>query len=582
MDRGLVYPTQIPLAPQALKGEVRKMIALGQLAQAIFGTATVADGLACAATSPTADMHLTIGAGSMYTVANVDASSFGEAGSDTAHNILKQGINLDATQLTFTAPGSVGQAINYLIQGQIAETDTDSTVLKYYNAGNPAVPFDGPANSNTSQPTTRKCVITINAKAGTAATSGSQVTPSADAGYVPLYVVTVAYGATQLTASEFSQHPSSPFLYKKLPELPLWIQRGDAIYGGTDTGSANAVVVNLTPTPSAIPRLMVVKKSANANTGNVTINVNGLGAVSLLDSTGSQLGSGNLPASCLMLIAFDGTACRLINGQITQTTVSSLTGTSGEGITVAGSSPYAVSLNFPGLSAGSPTALDIFAFYSQASTAHRGIQWADLLTILGSGLAGLIGVQAFTAAGAFTYTKTTGARRILAFGTGGGGGGGQGNGNNCGAGAGAGATALAAVDVSSIPSISGSVGAGGAANGGAGGTTTLGAVLSAGGGPGGANNVVAGQGAQGGVATVGALKLPGGPGNGPMNTTTGQGQMGGNGGPSFWGGAGRGEDGVALTTAGEAGQAPGAGGGGGKGHNGGAGAPGCVLILEFA
>ena len=138
----------------------------------------------------------------------VDNSSYSSLAADTTHSIMKQGILYDTWSATMTPPGTSGYAINYLIQGTFAETDDGSTVLPYYNSSNPAVAWSGPSNSGTAQYTQRSGYLTLSTKAGTAATAGSQTTPAADSGYVPLWVVTVAYGATTITS------PSLPSAFR--------------------------------------------------------------------------------------------------------------------------------------------------------------------------------------------------------------------------------------------------------------------------------------------------------------------------------------------------------------------------------
>ena len=180
-----------------------------------------------------------------------------------------------------------------------------------------------------------------------------------------------------------------------------------------------------------------------------------------------------------------------MNGSITQTTISSITATSGEGITVGGTTPFPVALNFPGLSADSPTALDLFAFYDNEGAHHKNIQWQNLVPLIGAGLVtGLINVQLITASG--TYTKTTGARRALVFATGGGGGGGGSGPGGTGGGGGAGGTAIAFSDLTGVSTVTCTIGAGGAgnsgANGASGGATSFGSLAVATGGVGGQGN----------------------------------------------------------------------------------------------
>ena len=575
MDRKLFYAGQVPLSSIFLQSEQQKMIGLAYLAEAAFGQATLVDGLICAPVVP-ASLTVQVGPGHIWQLENIDGTAFGSLPVNT-HNIMKQGINLDAVQFTLTPPVVAGQAVNYLIQAQIQETDADNLALPYVNSANPQVPFTGPNNSGAQQPTTRKCTVLLSTKAGTAATAGTQTTPAPDAGYVGLYSVTVAYGATTLDSSTITQLDTAPFLFKKLPELPRWVQSGEYLWG-SDTGSANAIVTKLTPLPLAYKKGMhvFVKKMNAANTGNVTINCNGLGAVAVLDITGAQIGSGNLAANLVMHLVYDGTSFRWINGSITNTTISS---------------PYPVSLNFPGLSSDVPSALDVFAFYDHESAHHRNIQWQTLLGLISGNVAGgLLNIQILTDTG--TYTKTTGAKKALVIGTGSGAAGGS-----CGStwgGGGAAATVLAFIDVSGVTSVAVTIGAPGTPGpnsfGGNGGDLVFGGYFTAGGGKGGGV-----RGNFGGGDTNGAGGPPGAASLGAMPCILSMllgGQAGGAGGPidgglggsSFWGGGGRPGDHNFYGPAGGPGLAPGAGGGGSDGVSsqlGGAGAKGVAFIMEF-
>ena len=222
MDRQIVYPGAIPLETDLLNAQKDALVALAMACQAVLGTTTVVDGLACAPTSP-ASLSVNIGPGSIYSQAVIDGSAYSSLAADS-RTIVKQGISLNTTTLTFTPPGTVGYSQNFLIEVAYLDQDGGSTVLPYYNASNPAVAYSGPANAGTAQYTTRQGLISIQTKAGVAAPSGTQTTPSVDAGYTALYVVTLAYGATSISAGNISTISTAPFLTPKLPALPGVIQ----------------------------------------------------------------------------------------------------------------------------------------------------------------------------------------------------------------------------------------------------------------------------------------------------------------------------------------------------------------------
>lgn len=157
----------------------------------------------------------------------------------------------------------------------------------------------------------------------------------------------------------------------------------------TDTGTADAVICTLTPALPATPRIgtrIFVKKMNADNTGALNITHNGT-TYPILDATGAGLAAGAAPANYLMELVFTGTAWLFVNRALTATPVSSLTGVSGEGVSVDGTNH--INLNFPGLTGdAAPGATDVFAYYKTAAGHHRTITWAQLQSLLPSSTSG--------------------------------------------------------------------------------------------------------------------------------------------------------------------------------------------------
>jgi hypothetical protein len=384
MDREFFYPSEQPTDTMFLTAERAKVIALGYLAQAILGTGTIVDGFSCIPTVP-ASLSVQVGPGSIYSQTAVDNVAYGTLGTDTVDQIIKQGIILGYTSLTLTPPGTSGQAINYLIQAQLVEIDTNAVALSYFNSASPLVPFSGPAGSGVSQPTVRQSTVVLSALAGTAATAGSQTTPTPTAGYVGLYVVTVANGATQLTLTQISQYSAAPFIPAKLPLLPSWVQGGTYAWG-VDIGTANAINVTLSPVPASITAgFEVWFKKLVTSTSGVTITINGASATTVTTVDGSALSSTVvMNAGVLIGLKFDGTVWRWMDAPVS-TAVGSLTASSGEGVNVNGSA--VVALNYPSLTVEPAVApIDLWSFYSQADGHHRVQSWAQLVANLTAAL----------------------------------------------------------------------------------------------------------------------------------------------------------------------------------------------------
>lgn len=210
MDRELTYTGQLLPASALLQTAKDPLIGLAKLAAGVLGTSTQINGFACTPTGP-ASMQVNIAAGEIYALAQVDATAYGDLGTDT-RTALKQGILLDPVLLTFTAPATAGQSIAYLVQVTLQDQDTNAAVLPYYNSSNPSSPFLGPNNTGAAQATRRRTLAVVSIKAGSAATTGSQVAPAPDAGNVGAWVVTVANGQTTITAPNIAQYAEAPFI----------------------------------------------------------------------------------------------------------------------------------------------------------------------------------------------------------------------------------------------------------------------------------------------------------------------------------------------------------------------------------
>ena len=206
-------------------------------------------------------------------------------------------------------------------------------------------------------------------------------------------------------------------------------------------------------------------------------------------------------------------------------------------------------------------------------------------------------IQTFTSTG--TYTPTAGmVYCIMECVGGGGGGGGEASGGAAngaaGAGGGSGAYSRSAVSAATVGAsqavtigAAGSAGTNAGGAGGNGGTTSVGTIITAGGGLGGGGGTVGGAGL-GGTAGTGTYAINGNPGGGSytsaLNSQISVNNAGGN---SMLGAGGAISAGTNQSNAGVAGVGPGGGGSGGATYNGGAaaaggaGSKGAVIITEF-
>lgn len=318
VDRVITYDVAIPQATDVLQTNKMGMVGLAFLSRALLGSATAVHGLACAPTSP-ASLSVTIGPGSIYSLDEVDASAYGDLGTDT-NTILKQGILYVAENLTITPPSTSGYSQVFLVQAIYEDVDAGSEVIAYYNPAiltNPtAQPYAGPSNDGMSQYTTRTGVCSVSLVAGVAATTGTQTTPAPSAGYTGLYAITVANGQATITSVNIVTLPTAPF-FPTLPAIPSDVLDNVWVYA-LDTGVASSLVVSLASNPTAYAGGMgLIVKVAHTNTGAATINVNHLGAVPIIsDFTALALQANDLQQGATIWLVYDATASsfRLLAG----------------------------------------------------------------------------------------------------------------------------------------------------------------------------------------------------------------------------------------------------------------------------
>jgi hypothetical protein len=222
--RTLTYPNQIADSSAINDIQQQKLIDIGDLWEAVFSNSTVVWGLPCSPTGP-ASLSVVIGRGGITQFAQVDATAPGDGEANT-NSIVKQG-SLEAPKtITFTAPGTTGQSVNYLIEANFDESDDNSATLDYID---PSTGDRYTGNSSVSTHRTASCSLQV--KAGTAASTGSQTTPGADAGWTALYIVTVNNGQTAITSNNIVEAANVPWAsnqYAKAGDLALYLTVADA------------------------------------------------------------------------------------------------------------------------------------------------------------------------------------------------------------------------------------------------------------------------------------------------------------------------------------------------------------------
>ncbi len=104
------------------------------------------------------------------------------------------------------------------------------------------------------------------------------------------------------------------------PTAPIWSvdnivdSQLVTLYGGVDTGIANAYVLNFVSNFTAYADGIVIYWiPSNSNTGASTINVNGLGPVAITNQDGSALTAGQIQANQVAQIIYKGVGFQLLS-----------------------------------------------------------------------------------------------------------------------------------------------------------------------------------------------------------------------------------------------------------------------------
>lgn len=276
MDKRPVYPGAIPTDTDLLQPQRNAEIALGFIMQAAFGTNTVIDGLTVTQqASP--NMTVKVGPGSIIFSTTVDTltSGFGSLPVDNADPLVKIGVNLASTTMSaLTAPATTGQSQNWLIEAQFLEADGSAAVLNYYNSTNPAIPFTGPGNAGTTNNTARTNTVQLQWKGGTPATTGTQNTPSPDAGWVGVAIVTVANGQSTIVNANITPYSLAPYVPTKLPFQRVRLLSDLSLFVAT-TGSdtANSGLSASSPFATLQKAWNLLSTNYDLNGHNVTVNI---------------------------------------------------------------------------------------------------------------------------------------------------------------------------------------------------------------------------------------------------------------------------------------------------------------------
>lgn len=121
-------------------------------------------------------------------------------------NTIKQAVLSSQSTFAISAPGGAGTSVNYLVQVRFNYlTASVAAPVPYFDQTNTFLPSSVLVGS-----------LSVGIKTGAAAATGTQATPTADAGYLPLYVVTFTNGEAAPTITMATGAPTTKKLRKTI------------------------------------------------------------------------------------------------------------------------------------------------------------------------------------------------------------------------------------------------------------------------------------------------------------------------------------------------------------------------------
>ncbi len=200
--------------------------------------------------TPGTGLEVVLAPGALYQVTEIDPTAWSTLSADTSTWMLPALLETSTTLSGFTAPTTSGDSINYLIEGQVQVTDAVAQSLAFSNGANP------PVTVYENQSPNRMNVGAFQVVAGTAAATGTQTTPSPTSGWMPLWVVTVAYGQASIVSGDIALAPSAPqflgFVHQSaIAATPVLLSPSSA-QTGTINITGNATVGSVTATTALL------------------------------------------------------------------------------------------------------------------------------------------------------------------------------------------------------------------------------------------------------------------------------------------------------------------------------------------
>jgi len=162
-------------------------------------------------------------------------------------------------------------------------------------------------------------------------------------------------------------HDGTNFQILSVSGKPSVSQTGEEIYAADSVGT-DAYAVTLTPAPTAYVTGMVVRfKAGTANTGAATLNVNSLGAKTIVKNYNSTLADNDILANQIVEVIYDGTNFQMISPVAISTATYKCGTTTYDVSTASGSQTIAHGLG------RTPSLIRIYATYKPSGTANLSV-----------------------------------------------------------------------------------------------------------------------------------------------------------------------------------------------------------------
>jgi hypothetical protein len=249
MDRPIEYSQEVIRSFDILWGYKDILKSLGfSIGDLLNGnqitTPTVVAGFTATQTA-TASLNINISAGTIYSVQQLDMSAYGSLSTDSLQ-LVKQGYTASQTLSLSVSGLTSGQSqwvlieVTYLDVDAIRTGDPNSGVLPYFNVNSPSQPFQGVGNNGVAQNTVRQGTVYFKIAYGAPTTTGSEIPPGIDAGYIPLYLIDLNYGQSVILNNQIKV--AGPNTYSGYTQAPFLAGLLNSHHGGI---SGQAPKINL-------------------------------------------------------------------------------------------------------------------------------------------------------------------------------------------------------------------------------------------------------------------------------------------------------------------------------------------------